>query len=116
MLTSPLVLTISGVDTDYNRVITKETASQYASATGEKTIDVSHQATSKRKRHMVKVTSMKIAADPLTSVNVQQSASVHIVIDEPIVGFSDAELDAIVQGLKTWLSTANVTAVLSGRH
>lgn len=116
MLSSPQSITISGVATDLNRVVTRETSSVYSSTDGALTLEVSHQTTSKRKRHLMKVTKNIIAADPLTTVNTEYSGSVHIVIDEPIVGFTDAELDAIATGFKTWASSANCLAVLSGRH
>lgn len=116
MLSSPQSITISGVATDLNRVITRETSSVYTDVTGALTLDISHQNTGARKRHLMKITKKVIAADPITAVNAEYSGSVHIVIDEPVVGFTDADLEAICAGLKTWASTATVTAVLSGRH
>lgn len=116
MLTSPQVVTLSGTATDHNKISSKETSSQYVSVAGTSFLDISHQITKARKRHLMKLTSEKIAVDPLTSVNNQVSASVHIVIDEPIVGFSDAELDALATALKSWATSANILAVLTGRH
>lgn len=116
MLNTPQTVTISTVATDLNRISSKETSSSYVSSTGELSLDVSHQTTKARKRHLMKVTKTIIAADPITAVNAEYSASVHIVIDEPIIGFSDTDLDAIAAGLKAWASSANILAVLSGRH
>lgn len=116
MLTSPQVVTLSGTATDHHKVSSKETASQYVSVAGTSFLDISHQITRTRKRHLMKLTQEKVATDPLTAVNTQVSASVHIVVDEPIVGFSDSELDAIATALKTWATSANILAVLTGRH
>jgi hypothetical protein len=41
---------------------------------------------------------------------------VYIVIDEPEYGFDDEEIDDVVQGFIAWLSTANVTKMLSHQH
>jgi len=57
-----------------------------------------------------------VAADPLTAVNQYQTAAVYLVMDTPLVGFSATEIDYIVQGFKTWLSTATVTKILGGEH
>lgn len=65
---------------------------------------------------MIRVDQRVVAADPLTSVNEYKSLGVYLVIDEPEYGFTDAEIDYVVQGLTTWLSTANVTKVCSGQH
>lgn len=116
MLTSPQVVTIAGTTYDLNRIAARETSSGFADATSAVTAEVSHQTTKTRKRHLMKLSKTVIAADPLTAVNTEYTASAHIVIDEPIVGFTDAELDAIAAALKTWASSANVLAVLSGRH
>jgi hypothetical protein len=54
-----------------------------------------------------------VAADPLTAVNEYKSAGVYLVIDEPEFGFADDDLDDIVQGFTTWLTTANVLKVVA---
>lgn len=116
MLNSPQAVTISGTAHDLNRIVSRETSSVYQNALGTVTLDVSHQTTKTRKRHLMKISQTVIAADPLTAVNREQTASVHIVVDEPIVGFSDAELDAVCTALKTWATSAQCLAILSGRH
>lgn len=116
MLNSPQVVTLSGTATDHHKVSAKETSSQYVSVAGTSILEISHQKTKSRWRHLVKLSQEKIATDPLTSVNNQVSASVHIVLDEPLVGFTDAELDSIATALKTWATSANILAVLTGRH
>jgi hypothetical protein len=65
---------------------------------------------------MIRVDQRVVAADPLTSVNEYKSLGVYVVIDEPEYGFSDTEIDYVVQALTDWLTTANVTKVLGNQH
>jgi hypothetical protein len=65
---------------------------------------------------MVRADQRVVAADPLTSVNEYKDLGVYLVIDEPEYGFTDAEIDYVVQALTTWLSTANVTDILESQH
>lgn len=112
----PQTLTINAVDHTCNKVSSSERKSVYRTADEGEQLTISHQETKNRTRHMVRVDSRVVAADPLTAENEYKSAGIYIVIDEPEFGFSDAELDYRVQALKAWLTTANVTAVLSDQH
>lgn len=116
MLSSPQVVTVSGVATDLNKVQVNPLSSIYSSADGTISLNVSHQKTANRLRHMAKYSKKIVAADPISAVNESKTASVHVVIDEPIVGFSDADLDAICAGFVAWFASAIRLAILSGRH
>lgn len=116
MLTSPQSITIDAVATDCHKVQEDKTSSLYASEDGTLTFRVSHQETKKRTRRMMRLDQTVIAADPLTAINSTQSAGAYLVIDEPLFGFTNAELIDLVEGLKARLDTAMLTAVLSSRH
>lgn len=116
MLDSPQTITINAVATDCNRVIDEKTASTYRSADGTLEFKVSHQESKDRTRRMVRLDQTVVAADPLTAENSYQRAGVYLVIDEPTVGFSDTELDYLVDALVAWLTPANIAAVLASRH
>lgn len=116
MLNTPQSITYNAVATDLHRISDDGLASVYKSADGTQTLTVSHQSTKSRTRRLVKYERMVIAADPLTAQNVYQSASVHLVIDEPLFGFSDVDLDYQVDALVAWLTAANIAAVLASRH
>jgi hypothetical protein len=94
-----------------------ENASAYQSADGLQVLQISHQY-GKRTRRAFKISVSKIAADPLISAqNIKYSASVTLVIDQPITGYTPAELLDVVQGLVANLSAstyANTTKVLGG--
>lgn len=116
MLSSPQSVTINAVATDLHRVIDEKTASTYASADGTLQMRVSHQETKNRTRRMVRLDQTVLAEDPLTAENQYQKAGVYVVIDEPSFGFSDTELDYLVDALIAWLTAANIGAVLASRH
>lgn len=115
-LTDPQSVTINAVPYSMARISTDATKSVYATSDGNVKMTVSHQTSKDRARRMVRIDKRIIAADPLTAENAYLTASVYVVIDEPSFGFADADLDYIVQGFKTWLSTGNVTAVLGAQH
>lgn len=116
MLTTPQSITIDTVSTDLHKVIDDGLASTYKSADGNLEFKVSHQINSKRARRMVRLDQTTIAADPLTAINASQKAGVYLVIDEPIFGFTNAEMEDLVDALKAWLSSANILAMLASRH
>jgi hypothetical protein len=115
-LATPQSVTIDAVATDLNRVEEEKNSSLYTSADGTLSLKVSHQNSRSRTRRMVRLDSTVIAADPLTAENAYQKAGVYIVIDEPEYGFSDSDLEDLVDGLTAWLTSANILAVLASRH
>lgn len=115
-LSTPQSVTINAVATDLHRITDDQTSSVYASEDGTLQLKVSHQSSKGRVRRMVRLDSTVIAADPLTAENSYQKAGVYIVIDEPAFGFADADLEDIVDGLKLWLTSANILAVCASRH
>lgn len=111
----PQSVTINAVAKTLNRIKSEGTSSEYATEDEVFKMRISHQESKSRTRRMVRIDQRVVAADPLTSVNEYKTAGVYLVIDEPEYGFSDTELDYIVQGLKTWASPANVLKVLSNQ-
>lgn len=65
---------------------------------------------------MVRLDKTVVAADPLTTEKAYQRAGVYLVIDEPEYGFTDADLEDLVEAVKGWLTSANILAVLASRH
>lgn len=116
MLADPQTLTINAVPFTLNRVQSEATKSIYSTADEAVKMTVSHQEAKDRTRRMIRVDQRVIAADPLTSVNDYRNLGVYVVIDEPEYGFTDAEIDYVVQALKTWLATATVEKVLGAQH
>lgn len=116
MLSSPQTLTIDSVASDYHRIIDEKNSSIYAVSNGTLQFKVSHQESKTRTRRMARLDKTVVASDPLTAENAYQKAGVYFVIDEPTFGFSDVEIEDLVEALKTWLSSANILAMLASRH
>lgn len=116
MLTSPQSITINAVANDLHRTIDEKTSSTYQDASSTLQLKVSHQQSKTRIRRMARIDQTKIAADPLTAISQYKTAGVYMVIDEPEFGFTASEIQYLVDGLKTWLTPANVQAMLANRH
>lgn len=114
--TDPQTVTIDAVDNTLNRVKSDGTRSEYQSSDESVKLTLSHQESGDRTRRMARVDQRVVAADPLTSVNEYKKLGVYIVIDEPEYGFTDTEINNVVQGLATWLSTANVAKLAGSEH
>lgn len=112
----PQSVTINAVPKTLNRIKSEGMRSVYATDDESLKMTISHQENKSRTRRMIRLDSRVVAANPLDSVNEYKDGAVYIVIDEPEYGFSDAELDYIVQGLKTWASTANILKVCANQH
>lgn len=114
--TDPQSITVNTVAQTLNRIKSDGYRSEYLEADEEFKMTISHQESKSRTRRMIRVDQRVVAADPLTSVNEYKNLGVYLVIDEPEYGFSDTEIDYVVQALCTWLSTANVTKVCGNEH
>lgn len=112
----PQTVTVNTVAQTLNRVKSEGSSSWYETGDGTFKFRISHQFNKTRTRRSVRLDQVEIAADPLTAENTYQQCGVYLVIDEPLYGFSDAEVDYLVQGLIAWLTTANVTDVLESQH
>lgn len=110
--TDPQTVTVNAVAKVMARVRTDGSSTEYALADESYKMRISHQVSKNRTRRMVRIDNRVVATDPLSAVSEYKTAGIYLVIDEPEYGFADADLDYIVQGLKTWLSTANVLKIL----
>jgi predicted Zn-dependent peptidase len=114
--TDPQTLTVDSTPHTLALVKSDGYRSEYLESTEDFMMTISHQESKGRTRRMVRVDNRVVAADPLTSVNEYKSLGVYLVIDEPEYGFDDDEIDDVVQGLLTWLTTANVLKVCGNEH
>lgn len=115
-LADPQTVTVNTVAKTLNRVKTDGYSSWYATDDGTFTFRVAHQFNKTRTRRSVRLDQLVIAADPLTAENTSQQAGVYLVIDEPQYGFSDTELNYLVQALVAWLTSVNVGKVCATQH
>lgn len=115
-LADPQTITVNTVAKTLNRIKSDGYRSEYATSDEEFKFIVSHQESKKRTRRMIRIDQRVVAADPLTSVNEYKDLGVYLVIDEPEYGFSDTEIDYVVQALSAWLTTTNVGYVCGNQH
>lgn len=115
-LSDPQTLTVNSVAKTLNRIKSDGFRSEYSMDDETFKMTVSHQEAKGRTRRMVRADQRVIAANPLTSIQEYKTLGVYIVIDEPEYGFSDTDIDYLVQALKTWASSANVLKVLGNQH
>lgn len=115
--TDPQTVTINSVANVMPRVESVGSKSIYRDAVNEHTFTISHQKTGKdRTRHAVRLDVRDIVADPLTSVNDYEEASIYVVIDEPNYGFADADLKLMLNGFIAWFTSGNIDKVLGNEH
>lgn len=108
-LADPQSITIDGTAFSLPRLPGEKGRQPYTSADGTTSLVVL-QSNGKRKRTAVRVERVKVAADPLTSINSYQDAAVYVMFDRPNVGFSNDELVKIFTGLVSAM-TASTNAL-----
>lgn len=118
-LADPQSVTINSVAISLPRVSTGASASVYSSNDSMTKVSVSHQ-NGKRNRHVVRLDTRKVSADPLnTALNLEYSESVYLVIDVPRVGYTVAQTKLDVDGFLAMLtagSGALITKMLGGEN
>lgn len=118
-LSDPKTVTINAVATPLPRITTKDNASVYQKDDSSVKLTVS-QSYGKRKGTLVRFDFQKTAADPLISAqNIIYTESVSIVVNRPLVGYTNAETKLNVEGALSFLtasSGADLTKVLGGEN
>jgi len=90
-------ITVNSVTYDLPRVSFGVGTSEYRTSNGLDKLTISH-SEKNRQRHVVRFDRKKIAATPFDAAKDQEyRAAVYTVIDAPILGFTPAELDYLVQ-------------------
>lgn len=114
----PITIIVNAVSTPLPRVFSPAgDASTFKTADDAFRAEISHSTVKgRRERHFIRVTQRKIAADPLTpATNVESKASVYLVMDNPLTGYSDTELGYLMKALNDFLIIAgNQTKFLGG--
>lgn len=114
----PQSLTINAVAQTLPRTSSGSNTGTFQTNDGTVRLSVSHNY-GKRNRRTIRVDFSKIAADPLTSENVEFSMSTYVVVDTPVRGFTVTEAKQIVDALTAYLtasSGARVTQLLGGEN
>jgi hypothetical protein len=94
----PQSIKISGVTTSLPRVSTGKFESVYESSDGLIKLSAAT-SNGKRIRRVIRVDLSKVTADPfIPAQNVEVSTSIYLVFDEPLAGFTNADLKALYDG------------------
>jgi hypothetical protein len=104
----PQTVTVNAVAQAMPRVSTGGSKSTYRKADGTYVLTISHTESAQRVRSMVRIDQKSVVPDPLTSVNDYETLSFYCVLDRPIYGFTQTQVDQLVAGFKTWLDTTAI--------
>lgn len=115
----PQSVTIAGSAVSLPRTSSGANAGTFRSPDRSTTLNVSHQY-GKRIRHLIRIDTEKLASDPLMAgQSMPASMSAYLVVDQPQVGYSNADAKAVVDGLLAYLSAASgakITQLLGGEN
>lgn len=112
MFADPQTITVNTVAQTLPAVERNGTLSKYQKDDGTYSLSISHQI-AKRGRFTVRIDATKVAPDPLSAANNQvYSASAYLVLDKPLVGYTNAEVQQIASALTAWATSANLLRVL----
>lgn len=115
MFADPQTITVNAVAQVMARTLIAGTSSVYEKNDGTFKLTISHQISKGRVRSMARLDQKAIVPDPLTAVNDYETLSFYCVIDRPEAGFSSAQSEQLITGVKTWL-TSTVMGQLYGRE
>jgi len=115
----PQSVTIGGVASSLPRTGSGVNSGTFTSNDGLIRLTVSSQY-GKRTRRTLRLEHSKVAPDPLiSSTNVKYSATVYMVVDTPVTGYTVAQQKELVDAFAAYLSAssgANVTKLLGGEN
>lgn len=117
MFADPVSVTVNAVAKSLPRVYTVRGPSTFKMTDDEFKLEVSHaDVKGRRERHLIRLTQRKIGADPLIpATNLESKASVYLVLDNPVTGFSDTELGYMISALADFVKVAgNQTKFIGG--
>lgn len=110
MFSDPISITVSGSAKSLARTGTGPDTGGFATSDRAYRLTISH-SYGKRIRSLLKMQKDSLVANPLvTGQNINQSASVYLVIDRP-AGYDTAALKAEVDGYLAWLSASSGAAI-----
>lgn len=110
----PQSVTVNSVAQSMPRIqlMDNGTKAIYQKADGTYKLTISHKSLGKdRVNSMVRIDQLAIVPDPLTSVNDYETLSFWVVIDRPLAGFTQTQVEQLIAGMKTWLDSTNIGRV-----
>lgn len=109
MFTDPQSITVNAVPQSMPRIQIDGKRCVYQKNDSTFTLTISHQVIAgDRVRSMARVDQKAIIPDPLTNENDYEILSFYVVIDRPLVGFSQTQTDQLITGFKSWLDSTAI--------
>lgn len=107
----PQTVTINAIANQLNRVGSGDGFGAFRNSDGTVYMTVRHQ-NGKRYRRSIRLNLNKISADPfIPDRNVSSYASVYLVVDHPINGFTNTEVKQLVDGFTAYLTASSGSKV-----
>lgn len=112
----PQSITVNAVAQSLPRVSAGPLSSEYQKDDLSFRLRISRNV-AKRRRYMMRVDMRKIAPDPLASANnLEYQGAAYLVIDVPLIGYTNAEARDAALGLTGWATSANLLKVLGNEN
>lgn len=110
----PQSITVNSVAQSLARGAPRDAStSAYYKDDGSYTMLIGNQLRTTRNRFTVRVDHAKLTADPFVSANnIKVSSSIYLVMDVPILGYTNVEIKDITLGLTGWATSGNLLKVL----
>lgn len=117
MFADPQSVTVNAVAQSLPRTSSGVNRGVFTKDDGSYVLSISHEV-GKKIRRVIRLDHNKVAPDPLFPANnAPYAASVYLVVQEPDVGYTNAELKLVIDGFLAYLtasSGANVARFLGG--
>jgi hypothetical protein len=108
----PQTVTFNAVPYTLNHVSSSPNTGEYLNTSGDVKLTIAH-AYGKRIRRTIRIDRSKLAADALNpTINSPYSMSTYLVVDQPIMGYTLAELQNTVDGFVNYLQASTGARVL----
>jgi hypothetical protein len=109
MFSDPQSVTVNSVAQSMPRVETGTRKSIYQKNDQTFTLTISHQTLNNgRIRSLARLDQRAIVTNPLDSTNDYDTLTYYFVIERPAYGFTMTQVEQLVAGFNSWLTTGNV--------
>lgn len=113
MFSDPQSVTVSGSAKSLPAISRSTDKSIYRIDDATLSLSIGHQFKVERQRFVVRLDANKVAPDPLSASNNRvYTCSTYLVLDKPVVGYTNAEMQAYSAALVAWCTNTNIGRVL----
>lgn len=112
MLSDPQSVTLNSNPVSLPRTEMGPKSCTYTSADENVKLTISHQISGKTSRHLIRLDHRKVAPDPFQSnLNAEYKMAAYLVVVDPDIGYTPAEVLDVVKGLLTAASASTYSLV-----